>query len=154
MATGAVSGITGQNVGATQRARGVDTLKSEDFFKLMVTELQSQDPLEPTKTQDMIGQVANIRSIEQSERLNQSLERMTSTQRLTGTSELINRFVLAEMTDSAGNLQRVEGVVAGVRFASDGTTLLDLDTGQTVRAQDVKIITSLDRVDLAGRPAA
>ena len=37
--------------------RDVKSLQSEDFFKLLITELQQQDPLEPSKTEDMIGQV-------------------------------------------------------------------------------------------------
>lgn len=127
----------------TQRdsSRSVKGLESEDFFKLMITELQQQDPLEPTKTADMIGQVSRIRSIEQTETMNQTLKQMADSQRTAGAGDLLNKFVIAESGgEGGGATTRVSGVVTGVRFADDGTMLLDLDSGQTIRAQDVKQI--------------
>lgn len=124
--------------------RGVNSLRSEDFFRLLVTELQQQDPLEPTKTDDMIGQVSQIRSIEQNERLNVALQRMTDQQRMTGGTELLNKYVVAQMTDEAGNQHTAEGIVTSVRFTTDGVALLELDNGQTVRAQDVQAVRNLD----------
>ena len=123
-----------------KQERGVNSLRSEDFFRLLVTELQQQDPLEPTKTEDMIGQVSQIRSIEQNERLNVALQRMTDQQRMLGGTDLLNKYVVAQSTDEAGNHLMAEGVVTSVRFAQDGTALLDLDNGQTVRAQDVQSV--------------
>lgn len=136
-----------------RQARGVNSLRSEDFFKLLVTELQQQDPLEPTKTGDMIGQVSQIRSIEQNERLNAALQRMSDQQRTTGSTELLNKYVVAQTTDGAGNTVNAEGVVTGVRFASDGAALLDLDNGQTIRAQDVRTVTTVEQMQATASPA-
>lgn len=124
--------------------RGLATLSSEDFFKILVTELQSQDPFEPADTGDMIGQVSEIRSIELSGRLNDTLEALTAQQRVNGSSDLIGKFVSAEITQANGATAVIEGIVTGVRFTADGTALLELDTGDVIRSADIVRITSLE----------
>lgn len=140
-----LGGITAGGGTATQATRkDVNSLQSEDFFKLLITELQQQDPLEPTETADMIGQISRIRSIEQSDTLNTTLAQMTAQQKTAGASDMLNKFVVAETNDGNGNLSNISGVVTGVRFAEDGTAMLDLDSGSSVRAQDVKSVTTAE----------
>ena len=139
---------------ASAPRRDVKSLQSEDFFKLLITELQQQDPLEPSKTEDMIGQVSRIRSIEQGETLNRELSRLASAQQAAGSGTLLGKYVKAEATDEAGLTSAITGVVTGVRFADDGTTLLDLDSGQTVRLQDVKQVTSSESAAGTGAAAS
>ncbi|MGD8454325.1 MAG: flagellar hook capping FlgD N-terminal domain-containing protein [Phycisphaerae bacterium] len=121
-----------------------DQLESEDFFQLLVTELQQQDPLEPTKTADMVNQVSQIRSIEVSQQLMSTLEQLTQQQRTSGTSDLLGKYVEADVADDDGNIITLAGIVTSVQFTSDGTALLELDTGDVVRAQDVTRVTSLE----------
>ncbi|MEW6199597.1 MAG: flagellar hook capping FlgD N-terminal domain-containing protein [Planctomycetota bacterium] len=135
-------------VGATRSAevagagRDLNALRSEDFFKLLVTELQQQDPFEPAKTADMIGQVSQIRTIELSKQLTDTLSELSRQQRTAGASDLLGKFVVASVTASDGTVSEVQGIVTGVRFDPDGTAVLELDTGQAVRAADVTRITS------------
>lgn len=132
--------------------RGMSSLKSEDFFEILVTELQQQDPFEPTQTADMISQVSQIRSIELSEQLTGTLSQMTEQNQTAGAADLLGKFVTAAIALEDGSISEVSGVVTGVRFASDGSAVLELDTGQMVAAQAVTLITSPENVDLA--PAA
>ena len=135
MATTAVSSTTQAPLStATSTA---DRMKSADFFKLLVTELQQQDPLEPTKTGDMISQVSQIRNIEVSQQLMTTLDQLTKQQRTAGASELLGKYVEATVAAADGTQSAVSGVVTGVRFGSDGVAVLELDSGQTVRATDV-----------------
>lgn len=133
MSTSAV-GATGNYTTATTTAtdRGATSLTSQDFFKLLVTELQQQDPLSPSKTSDMISQVSQIRNIELSGQLSNTLDSLAKQQRIAGATDLIGKQVTAALTDSDGNTQVVGGTVTGVRFATDGTALVDLDNGGTV----------------------
>ena len=126
----------------TTTDRGVTGMKSEDFFKLLVTELKQQDPLAPNKTSDMIGQVSQIRSIELSKQLTDALSQLTHQQHTSGASELIGKSVTATLTADDGTEQEVTGVVTGVRFDKDGTAVLELDSGQAVPAADVTHITT------------
>jgi hypothetical protein len=45
-------------------------LDKDAFMRLLVTQLQNQDPLEPTKNQDFVAQLATFSSLEQLEELN------------------------------------------------------------------------------------
>lgn len=139
MQTSAVglAGTTGQ-----ASASGFGTMRSEDFFKLLITEMQQQDPLEPTKTADMVNQISQIRSIELSQQLTSALTQMSNQQRTAGVSELIGKFITAQLKSDGGGTQEVRGIVTGVRIGSDGKAVLELDTGATVAADAVTHITT------------
>ncbi len=122
--------------------RGIGALKSEDFFKILVTELQQQDPLNPAETSDMIGNVSQIRSIELSSQLSDTLDSLVKQQRTAGTTDMIGKYIVAFAENEAGETQPVEGVVSSVYFGSDGSAVLELDSGLAVRAADVSQMTT------------
>lgn len=136
---------TRQNINPT--GRGMESLKSEDFFRLLVTELQNQDPFKPAETADMISQVSQIRSIELSQGLTDALSQLTDQQHVAGVSELLGKYVQAQIENADGEPQTVDGIVTGLRFGSDGRTILELDTGQTVLAEDVTRVAGPDTMD-------
>lgn len=127
--------------------RGIGALKSEDFFKILVTELQQQDPLNPAETSDMIGNVSQIRSIELSSQLSDTLDSLVKQQRTAGTTDMIGKYIVAFSANEAGEAQPVEGVVSSVYFGSDGSAVLELDTGQAVRAADVSQMTTPEEAE-------
>lgn len=134
-------------ISTTGADRGTSALKSEDFFKILISELRNQDPLEPNKTADMIGQVAQIRSIELNGQLSETLDTMTRQQRTAGASEMLGKFVSAVAATDAGSEQLVSGLVTAVNFNDKGEALLELDTGVAVRSADVRWVSSLDEVE-------
>jgi flagellar basal-body rod modification protein FlgD len=151
MSTSAIS-----TIGATPTTAGktdLNCLSSEDFFKLLVTELRQQDPLQPTKTSDLIGQVSQIRSIELSKNLTDALTQVTQNQRVAGASELLGKYVTAIMAGLDGTAQQISGVVTGVQFDSAGGAVLELDTGQSIPADSVTRITSAENAAAAGATA-
>ena len=131
---------------ATQQ-RGLAGLASEDFFKILVTEMQNQDPFAPSDSSDLISQVSQIRTIEQSDALTRTLNLLTQQQRIGGTTELIGKFVQAIVIGSDGSEMLCEGVVTSVFFNADGSAVLELDTGQAILAGDVVRVTTLDQVE-------
>ena len=144
-------GTTSSSAGTTSQ-QGMAQLNSEDFFKLLVTEMQNQDPFEPSSTSDIIGQVSQIRSIEQNGQLTETLSALTNQQRMGGASELIGKYVQAITANSDGEATLEEGVVTAVRFLMDGTAVLELDTGSAVYADDVARVTNVS--DLTNESAA
>lgn len=154
-----ISAVNSATTAATTTAttstdRGMGSLTSEDFFKILVTELQQQDPLQPSKTSDMIGQVSQIRGIELSKQLTDTLSQISDQQRTAGTSDLLGKYVTATVTDDAGTKTEVSGVVTGVRFDSSDGAVLELDTGDSVLASDVTRITTVDATQKASSSAA
>ena len=145
----AITGVNSATSALIARTdRGLGTMKSEDFFKLLVTELKQQDPFQPAKTGDMINQVSQIRSIELSKQLTDVLGNLTANQQTVGTGELLGKYVTAQLSDADGKPQEVAGVVTGVRFEADGTAILELDNGQTVPA---KAVTRIQTADAAAK---
>lgn len=134
---------------AARPDRGLASLGSEDFFSLLISELKQQDPLEPSKTSDMIDQVAQIRSIELSGNLNESLAKLADQNGAASVAGLLGRHVTAVVASADGSETTVAGVVTGVRFGDDGTAVLELDSGQTVPLSAVRSVTSLENVEAA-----
>lgn len=138
---------TGASLASTSPSRGMDALQTEDFFRILVTELQNQDPLKPTETSDMIGQVSDIRNIEVSKQLADTLAQLTENQRTLGASELLGKFVTASIPAGASGMLNVGGVVTGVQFDASGAAILELDTGETILASQVNQIMSPETVE-------
>jgi len=148
MPTSAVSAV-GTSPTITKKT-DLNGLSSEDFFQMLVTELRQQDPLQPTKTSDLIGQVSQIRSIELSKNLTDALTQVSHNQRVAGASELIGKYVTAIVTGTDGTSQQISGVVTGVQFDASGGAVLELDTGQSIPADSVTRITSPENAAAAG----
>jgi flagellar hook assembly protein FlgD len=140
--------ITAVNSATAAGERGMSSLKSEDFFNILVTELQNQDPFEPQKTSDMISQVSQIRSIELSQNLTDTLQTLSNRQQTAGVSDLLGKFVASQQFTEDGTPYYITGIVTGVRFDSDGAAVLELDTGQAVLASNVTHVTTAEMAEL------
>jgi flagellar basal-body rod modification protein FlgD len=88
----------------------------DDFLKLLVTELQNQDPLDPMNNQEILQQISQIREIESNQRLTDTLESVLLGQNIVTASNLIGKNVKALTEEAewiAGTVDRVtieEGV--------------------------------------------
>jgi flagellar basal-body rod modification protein FlgD len=95
------------------------SLNVESFMKLLVTEMQSQDPLDPMKNQDILQQISQIRSISASDALTTTLQSVLLGQNVATASSMIGRTIAGLGDDS----QQVTGRVDGVSIA-DGKAIL------------------------------
>lgn len=114
-------------------------LNSQDFVKIMFTELSNQDPLKPNDSNALLQQMSNLRSIQSDIDLSSKLESLVSQNQMASASNLLGRYVsgLSETNE------RVVGVVATVSRTSDGP-VLTLDDGTRVPFSQVD--------ELAGAP--
>jgi flagellar basal-body rod modification protein FlgD len=102
------------------------TLGKNDFLKLMVAQLQSQDPLQPTDSSAYIGQLAQFTELEQVTNLAQSSSQTAVAQQTSQAVALIGHTV--SYTDPATGAGG-QGTVQSVQITSSGATLTVGTTG-------------------------
>jgi flagellar basal-body rod modification protein FlgD len=114
----AIGGLGGaQAPQATNNA--FDAFTSEDFLRLMFSELTNQDPLSPNETKDLIDQIGQIRSIEADVNLSEQLERIVSRSEIASAGNLVGSYVVGQ--SEAG--LTTEGLVLSVSVTTDGPVL-------------------------------
>ncbi len=95
------------------------------FLRLMIAELQNQDPLNPLDNKDMLAQISQIREVGATDKLTATLEGVLLGQNITSATNLIGADVDAVSDDN----QRVSGVVTRVSIDGNHPKLhLDLAT--------------------------
>ena len=88
----------------TKERKTNDSLGKEDFLLLLVTQMQYQDPLEPTSNTEYVAQLAQFSELEQMENLN-------STTVNTSAYSLVGKDVKVEQKSSTGQVTEVQGTV-------------------------------------------
>src|SRR5919197_1169515 len=97
-------------------------LKTEDFIKMMITQLQNQDPLEPAKNQELLAQMSQIGQLQSSTALTESLKSLVLQNNLGAAGNLIGKTVQG-MDDQGAP---IDGIVNSVRVEKDNV-FLELD---------------------------
>jgi flagellar basal-body rod modification protein FlgD len=92
------------------------TLGDNEFLQLMVTQLQDQDPLNPTNSSQYLSELAQFTSLEQETNTATSTQQLATTNQTTEALSLLGQSV--SYTDAAGN--SATGVVTSVDLS--GTT--------------------------------
>lgn len=94
-------------------------LTKDDFLKLMVTQLQYQDPMQPADTSQYLGQLAQFTTLEQTVNMAQSTAQSAAEQHTVAALSLLGHTV--SYTDSSG--ATLTGSVQKVDFGTSGPTL-------------------------------
>ncbi len=98
---------------------------NNDFMQILLAQLRNQDPLEPMKDTEFIGQLTQLNTLEAVEQLNYTMSVYTVSSSLTQGAALIGRTV--EALDSNG--ETITGTVTGVSLVN-GVVMLDLGDKQ------------------------
>jgi flagellar basal-body rod modification protein FlgD len=100
----------------------LNNLDLDSFLKLMITELQNQDPLNPMDNTQMLEQINQIRQIGSTDKLTGTLESVLLGQNIASASGLIG----ADVDAISDTNEKVSGIVNRVTIA-DGKPQLELD---------------------------
>ena len=87
------------------------SLGQDAFLKLLTTELQNQNPLNPVDQTQSIAQLAQFSSLEATTALKNSFASFQSNFSVLQSSGLIGHTVSAQSTDASGNVTSVSGTV-------------------------------------------
>ncbi len=124
MATSAISASSQSTPSGVNR---FNQMSSEDFMKIIFTELSNQDPFQPNDSSALLQQLNSIRSIEADTQLTDQLGKIVTSNQFASAGGLIGKQVQGLTSDA----NRVVGTVVSVAKQDDQVSLL-LDNGWVV----------------------
>ena len=98
--------------GATAAALPSPTLSQNDFLKLLVAQMTSQDPMNPTSDTQMAAQLAQFTSLQQSGTMSNNIATMMSQQQLLAANGMLGKNVMLQVDPS----HTTTGVVQSVQM--------------------------------------
>lgn len=115
----------GQTQSSATSPVGSSTLDYNAFMKLLLAQMQNQDPLEPTASSDYVAQLATFSQVEQSMQTNDKLAELLASSLISQAGSLIGQ----QITSADGS---VSGEVVSARVESGGLVAV-LQNGGEVR---------------------
>ncbi|WP_280768978.1 flagellar hook assembly protein FlgD [Salipaludibacillus daqingensis] len=133
-----------------EKNAGSQELGKDAFLKILLTQLQNQDPMNPMEDQEFIAQMAQFSSLEQMTNMNENLQKFMDMQKrsdFVSHSDLIGKKVEWEKVlskDDQGKpkeTEKLDGIVTSVVF-KDGQAKLVIDGDEKVSAKDLLSVTN------------
>jgi flagellar basal-body rod modification protein FlgD len=94
-ASTAATGSTSSSAAIGQAAG----MGKDDFMKLLIAQLQNQDPMKPTDDTQFIAQLAQFSSLEATNKMNDTMDEMAGAQLLGQAASMIGKQVSAKLQD-------------------------------------------------------
>jgi flagellar basal-body rod modification protein FlgD len=116
------------------------SLSQQDFLQLLVTQMTSQDPLNPTNSQDLLSQMTEFSTLNANTSMQTQLSSMQSLNQFSEAGSLLGKQVTLQVDSSTV----ANGVVSGLD--TSGTTPGIIVNGQTYSLAQV--------ISVANAPAA
>jgi flagellar basal-body rod modification protein FlgD len=152
MDTQSISSILSSNSSKGETATSNDILGKDQFLKLLISQLQNQNPLEPMNDQEYVAQMAQFSSLEQLQNMNSSLSQnmqynmlLSQTINNTMATSLIGKQITAD-SDSVGIISGsgADITFTSAGFAPSGTITITDESGAVVRSLQVSSLQSGD----------
>jgi flagellar basal-body rod modification protein FlgD len=128
-------GVSSTSASAVPSNAGIG---QDDFLRILLTQLQFQDPLKPTDNQQFVAQLAQFSALEITR---QQSEKIDSLLALEGANQALT--LMGKTVQTGANNGAAVGTVTAVSFAS-GEPLLTVSTPSTtlvdVRLADVTLV--------------
>ncbi|UCF14885.1 MAG: hypothetical protein JSW59_15865 [Phycisphaerales bacterium] len=107
-----------------------------DYMKLLVTELQNQNPLEPLDNNQMAAQLAQFSQLQQLESMNSNFASVLAVTERSYANSLMGKQVSFMSPNEAGERELTTGTVDKVITEDDGEILL-MVSSKTVELEDI-----------------
>lgn len=115
-----IGGVSNMTYGpeATSAAKGNDAMDKNAFLKLLVTQLQNQDPLQPADNTAFVAQLAQFSSLEGINNLNTSMENISKS--VTGMQDISSAGLVGRFARTDGStFELINGVESEFGFGLD-----------------------------------
>lgn len=150
-----VNGVT-YDAAAYEASKTEDTKVNNDldknaFLKLLITQLENQDPMDPQDNSEFVAEMAQFSSLEQMTNMNESLTKINTLVSNMDTSVLVGQLSgmigkgvewtnTIESADEEGKpvvtTENMSGVITGVTMA-DGVTKIIVQSGSQKHTVDI-----------------
>jgi len=107
-----VTGVTSGTTNTTQTSNQV--LGQDDFLKMLIAQLQNQDPLNPLQGADFAAQLAQFSSLDQLTQINTQLSTLTSSLSSANNSQLVS--LIGDTVVANGNSVTVSGATTQLGY--------------------------------------
>ena len=108
-----IESVIGSSSGSLQTLQ-TNTMGKDDFFKMMIAQLQHQDPLNPLDGTDFTAQLAQFSSLEQLSNVNDQLKMLGLYQASLNNSQSIS--LIGKEITAMGNVIKVDGASADLAY--------------------------------------
>lgn len=116
-------------------------LGKNEFLKILMTQLQNQDPLNPMDDREFISQMATFSSLEQMMTMTQSIEQLVDNQMISPVvkySHMIGQEVTYEtFNEETGKVESIETSIVVSVTQNNGWAILKLANGEKVIADAI-----------------
>lgn len=121
----------------TENTRNTGELGKDDFLKLLITQVQNQDPMNPSTDTEFIAQMAQFSSLEQMQNLNASFS-------FSKGFSLIGKYVSAQVTNKdTGDTSYISGQVESARMSAGKVYVIvdgkEVDVDQVTDVSDTAL---------------
>lgn len=99
-----------------------DTLGKDDFLRILITQLQHQDPLTPVEDKEFVAQMAQFSSLEQMTNLSNQFSQLSNTLTVGQSFQLLGKQVEISAGD---NGFVVQGVVDSVTVGGEAQVVVN-----------------------------
>ncbi|RDW19635.1 flagellar hook assembly protein FlgD [Oceanobacillus arenosus] len=114
------------------------TLDKDGFLKILMTQIQNQDPTEPMDSQAMIEQMTSLTSLEQMMNMSSSIEKLVQSQLISPViqySHMIGKEVTYQAYDQVTGESLGEKTSAVIAVSqNEGWAILELKNGEKIYA--------------------
>ena len=131
----AVQALSTTTQPSASTGKGFSAMTSEEFSKIIFTELANQDPLQPSDTKALLEQISTLRSIQADTDLSDRLKSLVTQNQFASATGLLGKQV-GGVSESNG---RVTGTVAGVTRTDDGP-ILTLSGGEQIKMTNLDMV--------------
>ncbi|MEN8699464.1 flagellar hook assembly protein FlgD [Bacillus infantis] len=137
------------------RQTGNDILGKDDFLKILMVQLQNQDPTNPLQDKDFIAQMATFSSLEQMTNMSKSMDKFVQMQQqstLVSYSQFVGKEVTWHKLDETKNpmaedaVQTGTGVIESVKFVNNNVVFV-MEDGSTLEPANISEVNSSSRTN-------
>jgi len=113
-------------------------LGQDAFFRILITQMQNQDPLNPMEDREFVSQMAEFSSLEKSEKIYSLLEKNLNPNQLLSNTNLIGREITADI-----NGIEKKGIVNAVK-TSNNKVYAVLDDDSEINIDNIRAVNQVE----------